>query len=214
MKAVQFTEYGGPEVLEVSEVEEPHAEAGQVRIAVHAAGVNPLDAKVRSGAMQQVIPWPFPPGRVWTPRDRGRGRCRRDRRRSRRRGLRLGLLDARGAHRAASSGPRSRTALSFEEAAGYPAVVETAVRILDQVGVQPGQTLVVSGAAGGVGTATVQFARERGITVIGTASAGNQDYVRSLGATPRRTARAGSSRVASPGARWRRRCSRPRRSPA
>ena len=74
--------------------------------------------------------------------------------------------------------------LSFEEAAGYPAVVETAVRILDQVGVQPGQTLVVSGAAGGVGTATLQFARSRGITVIGTASADNQDYLRSLGAIP------------------------------
>ena len=61
--------------------------------------------------------------------------------------------------------------------------VETAIRILDQVGVRAGETLLVSGAAGGVGSAVVQFARDRGITVIGTASDRNQDYVRSLGAT-------------------------------
>lgn len=69
-------------------------------------------------------------------------------------------------------------------AAGYPVPVETAVRILNTVGVQPGQTLLVSGAAGGVGSAVVQLANGRGITVIGTASEGNQDYLRSLGATP------------------------------
>lgn len=72
--------------------------------------------------------------------------------------------------------------LSFEEAAGYPSVVETALRILREVGVQPGQTLLVSGASGGVGSAVLQIARERGIRVIGTAGAANQDYLRSLGA--------------------------------
>jgi len=74
--------------------------------------------------------------------------------------------------------------LSFEEAAGYPIPVETSIRILDQLGVQPGETLLVSGASGGVGSATVQIARDRGITVIGTASERNHDYLRSLGATP------------------------------
>ncbi len=72
--------------------------------------------------------------------------------------------------------------LSFEEAAGYPIPVETALRILDQVGIQPGQTLLVSGAAGGVGSAAVQIAIDRGIRVIGTASPRNQDYLISLGA--------------------------------
>ena len=184
MKAVRFTEYGGPEVLEVSEVDEPHAEAGEVRIAVHAAGVNPFDAKLRSGAMQQVIPLAFPAG---TGLDAS------------------GIVDEVGAgvtdvavgdavfgsgswtlaeHTVLKFWAKKPAALSFEEAAGYPAVVETAIRILDQVGVQPGQTLLVSGAAGGVGTATLQFARARGITVIGTASADNQDYLRSLGAIP------------------------------
>jgi NADPH:quinone reductase-like Zn-dependent oxidoreductase len=60
--------------------------------------------------------------------------------------------------------------------------VATAIRIINEVGVQPGQTLLVSGAAGGVGSAVVQIAGQRGISVIGTAGAANQDYVRSLGA--------------------------------
>jgi NADPH:quinone reductase-like Zn-dependent oxidoreductase len=72
--------------------------------------------------------------------------------------------------------------LTFEEAAGYPSVVETALRIIREVGVRPGQTLLVSGASGGVGSAVLQIARDRGITVIGTAGAANQDHLRSLGA--------------------------------
>ena len=60
MKAVQFSEYGGPEVLRVSDVEEPHAGAGQIRVAVRGAGVNPVDWKVRSGAMQQFMPIDLP----------------------------------------------------------------------------------------------------------------------------------------------------------
>ena len=51
MKAVTFTEYGGPEVLHVADADEPHAGSGQVRIAVRAAGVNPIDWKERSGAL-------------------------------------------------------------------------------------------------------------------------------------------------------------------
>jgi NADPH:quinone reductase-like Zn-dependent oxidoreductase len=72
--------------------------------------------------------------------------------------------------------------LTFEEAAGYPSVVETALRIIREVGVRPGETLLVSGAAGGVGSAVLQIARDRGIAVIGTAGAANQDYLRGLGA--------------------------------
>jgi NADPH:quinone reductase-like Zn-dependent oxidoreductase len=75
-------------------------------------------------------------------------------------------------------------ALSFEEAGGLPVVVETATRLLDEVGVKPDETLLVSGASGGIGSAAVQFALYHGITVIGTASARNQDYLRALGAIP------------------------------
>jgi NADPH:quinone reductase-like Zn-dependent oxidoreductase len=74
--------------------------------------------------------------------------------------------------------------LPFEEAAGFSVVVETATRILAQVGVKAGETLLVSGAPGGIGSAVVQFARHRGIKVIGTASARNHDYLRGLGAIP------------------------------
>ena len=60
MRAVQFNEYGGPDVLHVGEVAEPHAGAGQVRVAVRAVGVNPIDWKRRSGAMAQLMPVEFP----------------------------------------------------------------------------------------------------------------------------------------------------------
>src|SRR3954452_24150715 len=60
MRAVQFSEYGGPEVLHVAEVEEPHAGPGQIRVAVKAAGVNPIDWKMRSGALQEVMPVALP----------------------------------------------------------------------------------------------------------------------------------------------------------
>jgi NADPH:quinone reductase-like Zn-dependent oxidoreductase len=81
-----------------------------------------------------------------------------------------------------SAWARMPEGLTFEEAAGYPSVVETALRIISQVGVRSGQTLLVSGASGGVGSAVLQIARDRGITVIGTAGAANQEYLRSLGA--------------------------------
>jgi len=62
MKAVRFAEYGGPEVLRVVEVEEPHAGARQVRIAVRAAGVNPIDWKIRAGHMREMMPMTLPAG--------------------------------------------------------------------------------------------------------------------------------------------------------
>jgi NADPH:quinone reductase-like Zn-dependent oxidoreductase len=62
MKAVQFAEYGGPGVLRVVEVGEPHAGAGQVRIAVPAAGVNQIDWKTRAGQMPEMKPMTLPAG--------------------------------------------------------------------------------------------------------------------------------------------------------
>lgn len=184
MKAIQFAEYGGPEVLRLVEVAAPHAGPGQVRIAVRAAGVNGIDWKIRAGYMRERIPLSLPAG---TGNDAA------------------GVVDEVGdgvsdvtagdevfgsgaatyaEYAVLRSWARKPAGLSFLEAAGYPVPVETAVRILAQVGVQPGETLLVSGAAGGVGSAVVQIARQRGITVIGTAGEGNQDYLRSLGAVP------------------------------
>ena len=183
MKAVQFAEYGGPEVLRVVEVEAPHAGAGQVRVAIHAAGVNQIDWKIRAGHMREVIPMTLPAGMgldgAGIVVEVGEGV----------RGTAIGDavfgsgVSTYAEYAVLSSWTAKPARLSFEEAAGYPVAVETAIRVLDLVGVQPGETLLVSGAAGGVGSAVLQIARHRGIKVIATASERNRAYVSSLGAT-------------------------------
>ena len=186
MKAIQFNEYGGPEVLKLVDVAEPHAGPGQVRIAVRAAGVNFSDLmKVRAGTWKGK-PVPLPSG-VGVE---GAGVVDE---------LSDGVTDVSLGDEVLGYGfdmvaeyavlrpgcwARKPEGLSFEEAGGFPVVVETATRLLGEVGVQPGQTLVVSGASGGIGSAVVLFARHRGIHVIGTASARNQEYLQRLGATP------------------------------
>jgi NADPH:quinone reductase-like Zn-dependent oxidoreductase len=180
MKAVQFAEYGGPEVLRLAEVEEPHAGLGQVRIAVRAAGVNGIDWKLRSGFLGEALPLPSGTGvdAAGVIDEIGAGVT----------GVAIGdAVFGSGsrtyAERAVLSSWAAKPAgLSFEEAAGYPVPAETAIRILNQVAVKPGDTLLVSGASGGVGSAVIQIARHRGINIIGTAGRSNQDYVRSLGA--------------------------------
>src|SRR5206468_8128727 len=80
---------------------------------------------------------------------------------------------------------RKPAALSWEEAAGLPVAVETSVRVFTVLGgLHEGQTIVINGAAGGVGAAAVQLARARGARVIGTASEPNHEFLRSLGAEP------------------------------
>ncbi|MFI9045716.1 NADP-dependent oxidoreductase [Streptomyces sp. NPDC053427] len=182
MKRVSFAEFGGPDVLHLTDAEEPHAGPGQIRVAVRAAGVNPVDWRIREGQFQKLRPVELPAG---VGQDAA------------------GVVDQIGEHvegvevgdrvfgRGSSTyaefavlaaWARMPEGLTFEEAAGYPSVVETALRIIGQAGVRSGQTLLVSGASGGVGSAVLQIARERGITVIGTAGAANQEYLRSLGA--------------------------------
>jgi len=182
MKAARFAEYGDPNVLKLVEVDEPHAGPGQIRIAVRAAGVNGIDWKIRAGHMREMMPLDLPAGSGMDA---------------------AGIVDEIGAgtedvaigdavfgsgsesyaeHAVLDAWARKPEALSFEEAAGYPIAVATAVRILDALDVGAGQTVLVSGAAGGVGSATVQIARTRGARVIGTASERNHDYLRSLGA--------------------------------
>jgi NADPH:quinone reductase-like Zn-dependent oxidoreductase len=74
--------------------------------------------------------------------------------------------------------------LDFAEAATLPSAIETAMRALDQLGVRSGNTVLINGASGSVGSSAVQFAVARGARVIGTASPANHDYLRSLGAEP------------------------------
>ncbi|MGH3446582.1 MAG: NADP-dependent oxidoreductase [Nocardioidaceae bacterium] len=182
MQAVQYSEYGDPEVLTLVEVDEPHAGPGQVRIEVRAAGVNGIDGKIRAGLMSKEKQPSQPVGTgvdaAGVVDEIGDGVA----------DVQVGDAvfgsgEATYAENAVlSHWAKKPEGLSFESAAGAPNPVETAIRILGQVGVRAGQTLLVSGAAGGVGSATVQIARNRGVTVIGTASEPNQDYLRSLGA--------------------------------
>lgn len=184
MKAVQFSEYGGPEVLQVVEVEEPHAGAGEIRIAVHAAGVNPSDWKDRAGDARDSKPVPLPSGVGFEASgvvdEVGAGVSN----------VEIGeAVFGYGANAVAEYAVLSHWAqkpanVSFEVAGGLPVIAETASRCLEQLGVQSGETLLVSGAAGGIGSAVVQLARLRGITVIGTASAAKHEYLRELGAIP------------------------------
>ncbi|WP_410660739.1 NADP-dependent oxidoreductase [Amycolatopsis sp. lyj-112] len=183
-RSIAFTEYGDSGVLKVLEREIPEPGPGQVRVAVQAAGVNPFDWKVRSGLMAGMVTTDFPavPG-----------------------GDIAGVVDAVGegvsefavGDEVLGSGNggyaefvlanpaslvRKPDALSWELAAALPSVVNTAYRGLNLLKLSEGETLLIDGAAGGVGTIAVQLAVARGITVVGTASEGNHDYLRSLGA--------------------------------
>jgi NADPH:quinone reductase-like Zn-dependent oxidoreductase len=186
---VQFAEYGDPDVLSVAEVEEPRAGAGQVRIAVRAAGVNIGDCNLRAGRLAGFVPLVLPhvpgidaagvvdqvgPGvpdvrvgdEVFGSTD-------------------LAVLGGAAAEYAVLTAWAAKPAeLSWEQAGGAAANVETATRALDRLDVGPGTTLLVEGAAGGVGTVAVQLARARGATVVGTARPVNHEFLAGLGAIP------------------------------
>ncbi len=177
MKKVSFAEFGGPDVLRLIDAEEPHAGPGEIRISVRAAGVNPVDWRIREGQVLGAHPTELPSGvgidAAGVVDEVGEGVG----------GVQIGdPVFGEGSSTYAefavlAAWARMPEGLTFAEAAGYPSVVETA-----EVGIQPGRTLLVSGASGGVGSAVLQIARERGIKVVGTAGAANQDYLRGLGA--------------------------------
>lgn len=186
MKAVQFSEYGSPEVLHVVDVDEPHAGPGQVRIAVRAAGVNPSDWKRLAGQYRDHDEVTFPSGLGVE----GAGVVDE---------IGLGVSNTSIGDAVFGCGENMMAMaqyavlthwalkpdnLSFAVAGGLPVIADTATRAIDEVGVKSGETLLVSGAAGGIGSGVLQFARLRGITVIGTASAQKHDYLRQLGAIP------------------------------
>jgi NADPH:quinone reductase-like Zn-dependent oxidoreductase len=185
MRAVQFSEYGGPEVLHVADVEEPHAGPGQIRIAVRATAVNPIDWKQRSGALREMMPLELPAipgidvaGVVDEVGDGVNGATAGDEV--------FGFATEAGMaeHAVLEHFARKPPELSWEEAAALPVSVETAGRTLGALGLEAGQTLLVNGAAGGVGLAAVQFALASGARVIGTASAANHEYLRGIGVEP------------------------------
>jgi NADPH:quinone reductase-like Zn-dependent oxidoreductase len=185
VKAIQVSRFGAPEVLQVADVDEPHAGPGQIRVAVRAASVNPVDWKIRSGAMQQFIPvqLPYVPGSdvAGVVDEVGRGVS----------GVAVGdevfgfaVGGGYAQYAVLEHFAAKPTTMGWAEAAGLPVAAETAVRALDLLGVSAGQTLLINGAAGGVGAAAVQFARARDVMVIGTAGPANHDFLRRFAATP------------------------------
>lgn len=184
MRALQFAEYGGPEVLVWTEVPEVHAGPGTVRVAVRAASLNPFDAKVRSGAMRDQIPLTLPAGSgldaAGVVDEIGDGVT----------GVNLGdeilgLGDATHAEHAVLRAWVPRTAAtSWAEAASCGIAGETAVRTLSLLAVERGTRLLVDGASGGVGSIAVQAAVARGAVVFASAAERNHAYLRQLGATP------------------------------
>ncbi|MGO9881654.1 MAG: NADP-dependent oxidoreductase [Solirubrobacteraceae bacterium] len=181
MRAVQFSEFGGPEVLEVVEVDDPRPDAGQIRVRVHAAGINPIDWKMRRGGpMAGELPQRTGREAAGIVDELGEGVD------DVAVGDRVFGFAAGGAAELAlmSDYAPIPPSLDFAHAAALPVAIETAVRGLDLLGVGDGTTVLIDGAAGGVGSAAVQFAVARGARVIATASERNHDYLRSLGAEP------------------------------
>jgi NADPH:quinone reductase-like Zn-dependent oxidoreductase len=180
MRAVQYAQFGGPEVLQVADVPDPHAGPSEVRVAVRAVGVNPIDWKLRSGAMGGDLPRGTgveAAGVVDEVGDGVSGVSKGDR------------VFGSAANAAAEFAVLSHFAvmppeLDFTAAAALPVAVETATRCLDLLGVSEGQTLLINGASGGVGLAAVQLARRRGARVIGSGGPSSQDRLREFGAEP------------------------------
>ncbi len=186
MKAIVFDRFGGTEVLHEAEVEVPQPGPGQVRVRVKAVGVNPVDGKIRSGSMEAVFPTTLPaiPG-----------------------GEIAGVIDAVGEdvdHLKvgdevlgwSETGSYAQYALAdatvlapkpagldWAHAAALPVSTDGAERVLDLLQLKAGETLLIHGASGALGTIAVQLAVARGARVLGTAGEANQDYVTSLGAT-------------------------------
>jgi NADPH:quinone reductase-like Zn-dependent oxidoreductase len=186
MRAYGFTAYGGPETEAWLELPAPEPGPGEILVAVRAAGVNPVDWKIRAGMHRAFLPLTLPAvlGRevagvvervgtgvtgfaaedaVFGSGDGG-GYAE------------LCVLPAgRAAHKPA--------AVSFTEAAALPVAAGTAYDAVAQLGLGRGDTLLILGIGGGVGVAATQLARAAGATVVGTAAAAKRAFVESLGAT-------------------------------
>ncbi|MCX5381728.1 NADP-dependent oxidoreductase [Streptomyces sp. NBC_00083] len=185
MEAIVYERFGGPDVLSFTEADRPEPGPGQVRVKVAAAGVNPVDFRIRNGWMRAKFPVTFP----MIP------------------GLEVaGVVDALGEgvtafavgdevfghsdtgayaeYALATHVVAKPAALAWEQAVALPVAGETSERVLRRLELAAGETLLVHGAAGVVGSVGVQLAVARGATVIGTASLDNHAFVRELGAVP------------------------------
>lgn len=186
-KAAGFFEPGGPEVLRLIDVDEPQAGPGQVRVRVKAAGVQPFDIAVVAGSIHRQedpaaprIPGNEFAGVVDQVGDGAVGFAPGDA------VLGYGTLNSYCEHLVV--GPDQITLkptnMSWEVAGGFSAAAQTADIGLREVEVGAGDTVLIHGAAGAVGTIAVQLCRLWGATVIGAARETQHDYLRSIGAVP------------------------------
>jgi NADPH:quinone reductase-like Zn-dependent oxidoreductase len=192
MKAFALTTSDQPAAL--VELPDPEAPAGGALVRIHAASVNGMDVHQANGYLVSMMPHDFPVviGRDFSGVVEAVGDGRAD--------LNVGdevmgfipampPLHAGSWAEGLAAGPdvalaRKPASLSFEVAAALPLAGATAIDLIDAVGLTEGDTVVVSGATGGVGSFVIQLAARRGATVVATAKGGDQDaYVRSLGAS-------------------------------
>jgi NADPH:quinone reductase-like Zn-dependent oxidoreductase len=192
MRAIAYSRYGGPDVLELVDLPTPKVGADAVLVRVRATSVNPVDWKVRQGYLDGMMDAVFPVVPGWdvagvvekvgldVPEfavgDEVIGYVRKD--------VVGGGTTAELVSAPVRTLARKPASLSWEEAAGLPLAGLTAYQSLRRLGVTDGDTVLVHNAAGGVGSFAVQIAKAFGARVIGTASAARHDYVRSLGGEP------------------------------
>ena len=188
MKAVRFDEYGTVDVLDVREVPVPEPGPGQVLVKVKAAGINPGETKIRDGSLHERWPTTFPSGQGTdfagvvdklgpdvTTTEVGEKV--------------IGWVDTRSSQAEYVVAEAAHLALKpsglpWEVAGAIPVAGFTAWAMVRAVGVKPGDTVVVSGAAGGVGGLAVQLAKRKGAVVIGLAGPSNHDWLTRHGVLP------------------------------
>ncbi len=205
MKAIVINRFGGREVLQHTEVPKPEPAEGEVLVRVKAAGVNPVDWKIRAGYLKEVYPYKFPlilgwdlagsveqlgySARRFQPGDEVYAYCRRP-------------VIQYGTYAEFIAIPESYLAIrpktiSAEEAGAIPLAALTAYQsIYDAVRLKAGETILILGASGGVGSFAVQFGRLADARVIGIASRKNHAYLKELGATETVDYAEGDSRTA------------------
>jgi NADPH:quinone reductase-like Zn-dependent oxidoreductase len=179
MRAAQIRETGGPEVFEIVDVEPPQPGDGEVLIEVVAASVNPLDYKIRRG--DREVPLPAVLGIDVS------GVVAESNSPDHSEGDEVFGIAGSGSYAEMATAAGAMVApkpsgISHEQAAAIPVAANTAWQALfDTGGLKEGQTALIAGASGGVGHFAVQFARNAGARVIGTASGRNREFVESLG---------------------------------
>lgn len=188
MKAVRFNEYGSVDVLNVVDVPTPEPGQGEVLVKIKATSINPGEAKIRDGSLHQIWPATFPSGEgsdlAGVIDQLGPGVD----------GFAvgdevIGFTEQRASHAEYAVVPATQLVakpanLSWEVAGSLFVIGTTAYAAVRAVSLQPGDTVAVSGAAGGVGSVTVQLAKRTGATVIGIAGPSNHEWLAAHGITP------------------------------